>query len=167
MPKKTLPFKKILIILAIAFFYWFLLTEALSIPLCDPPPWFTSLFTNKMQALIFWQKGRHTATVGIVAIAIGFITLKALRKNALIGGIIVGMLVAIFTAIYDYFILIRYDIVHNFSSYLNLRLHEPGIPAWVLPSDLIVIAGAAPMAVVTLSHYCVKNKDKPNKSASP
>ena len=106
-----------------------------------------------------WKKAIHTLTVGLVVVPIGLLTIKALKQKATIGGLVVGSLMAIYTAAYDYFTLIKYDVVHDFAGYLYLRLHEPGIPVWLLPSDMIVIAIAVPLAVLAIqkSKLCIKS----------
>ncbi len=147
---KKIIIREIIIILAITFCYWLLLSEALNILMIDAPSWFTSLFKTKLQALILWTKAIHTVAVGLVAVPIGLLTVKALKQKAKIGGLIVGSLLAVWTAAYDYVFLIRYEVVHDFAGYLYLRLHEPGIPVWLLPSDLIVIAIAVPLAAFTI-----------------
>jgi len=155
--------KEIIIILAIAFCYWFLLTEGLMILMTDAPSWFISLFKTKLQAIILWKKIIHTLTVVVVVIPIGLLTIKALGQKARIGGLIIGSLLAVWTAAYDFFFLIKYEVVQDLAGYIFLRLHEPGIPVWVLPSDIIVIAIAVPLAVLTIQ----KIKNMHNKAIEP
>ena len=156
---KKIEIRAILFILAITVCYWFLLTEALTILMIKAPSWFVSVFSTKLQAIIMWKKAIHTLTVGLVVVPIGLLTIKALKQKATIGGLVVGSLMAIYTAAYDYFTLIKYDVVHDFAGYLYLRLHEPGIPVWLLPSDMIVIAIAVPLAVLAIqkSKLCIKS----------
>jgi hypothetical protein len=140
--------KLIFITFAIAVSYALLIWLALVfLPLFIPPLWFTALFSTKSQALMPWIKIRHTAIVFLVAVPLGFALLKILGKHAIIGGLVVGSLVAAYSEIYNCILLIRFEVVPNVSQYIKFRLHDPMVPVWVPLTDFIVLTGAVPLTI--------------------
>lgn len=147
-PKNIMKLKSILMTLSIAILYSLLLWLALVyFPILKSPEWFTALFSSKAQALIPWIKLRHTALVCIVAIPVAFASLKILDNHALVGGLVAGGLVAIYSEINNCIFSIRFEVVPNISEYLKYRLRDPIIPVWVPLTDFIVLTGALPLAV--------------------
>lgn len=150
MQKKLL--NKIIVIIAIAICYSVLLSLALMyVPFDNPPTWFKSLFNKKWQASLGWIKIRHTLIVLAVSIPIGFTIVKVFKSRALLIGLLVGVLPAIYSEILNYIYSIKLEIINDASFYLYSRVNSESIPFWIPLSDFIVIAGAVPAACLIIA----------------
>jgi len=147
---------RLLIVIAIAFLYSFLVDISLtSLPYADTPEWFKSLFGRTSYA-IPWIKLRHTAIVLLVSMPIGIIVSKTFKENVYLFGFMVGVLPIIYGEVTMYYSLTNRNLVTNLYSYINLRME---IPFWVTLTDIAVIIGAV-LIMIWLSNRFLTTSNK-------